>query len=295
VIDLHIHTNASADGQHSPDEIVSMAAELGLSAIAFADHNTIGSVAEGAALCADAGIDFINSIELNTDHLGMDLHLLGYGFDLLDLKFTVWIDRLKKQAMKRARAWADKMNELGLRLDFERVQKLSGESLPTGSSFLRAIAEHPENLHHPLAEPYLPGGIKSQNPYVLFYFEVMAEGPAKVDAKLLTTIEAIETLSGFGAIPVLAHPNNLEASTIDPLVKSGLRGIEAISSYHDDPTTARHIEYAKSRKLIMTAGSDFHGVTFKKDVKLGGISGNDRAIYERLIEALAISDGSSDR
>ncbi|MBW2555204.1 MAG: phosphatase, partial [Deltaproteobacteria bacterium] len=38
MIDLHIHTIASSDGQHTPQEIFTMANSMGLTAIAFADH-----------------------------------------------------------------------------------------------------------------------------------------------------------------------------------------------------------------------------------------------------------------
>ena len=46
-IDLHIHTQASADGVYSPREIFDMARRAGLRAIAFADHNSTESCDEG--------------------------------------------------------------------------------------------------------------------------------------------------------------------------------------------------------------------------------------------------------
>ncbi len=39
-VDLHVHTTAS-DGTASPAEAVAMAKELGLSAIAITDHDTV--------------------------------------------------------------------------------------------------------------------------------------------------------------------------------------------------------------------------------------------------------------
>ena len=44
MIDLHIHTIASSDGQHTPREIFAMARRLELCAISFADHNSRESV-----------------------------------------------------------------------------------------------------------------------------------------------------------------------------------------------------------------------------------------------------------
>ena len=287
MIDLHIHTTASADGQHTPKEIVTMAAGLGLSAIAFADHNTVAAVNEGASLCRNFGIDFISAVELNTDYCGRDLHLLGYGMDVDDPALEQWLESIRGRRWNRAQAWAEKLASLGLTIDYAQVKGFTPGQVPTGSSFLRALLLHRENFAHPLVAPYAPGGPKADNPYVLFYFEVLVDGPARVDVKDLTTIEAIDDLRNrFSAVPILAHPGAIADYDIDVLVDAGLAGLEAISSYHDAATTARHLEYCRNRDLLVTAGSDFHGVKFKKAVALGGIEGNRRQYFDDLIARL---------
>ena len=77
MIDLHIHTIAS-DGQHTAAEIVKMASQLGLFAIAIADHNSVESVSLAQELSEKAGIKFAPCIELDTIYNGLDLHILGY-------------------------------------------------------------------------------------------------------------------------------------------------------------------------------------------------------------------------
>ena len=54
-VDLHVHTNAS-DGDHRPRDVVRMAAERGLAAIAITDHDTIDGVAEAAHEGARVGV-----------------------------------------------------------------------------------------------------------------------------------------------------------------------------------------------------------------------------------------------
>ena len=44
-VDLHIHSTAS-DGRLSPAELVRKSAELGLSVIAIADHDSVNGIAE---------------------------------------------------------------------------------------------------------------------------------------------------------------------------------------------------------------------------------------------------------
>lgn len=286
MIDLHIHTNASADGQYGPADIVAMAKQLGLSAIAFADHNVVGSLIEGRALCAQAGIDFVEAVELNTDYGTTDLHILGFGVDPQNAAFTAWLDSLGKARLERAKARADKLVGLGLTLTYEEVAALTPGRLPTASSFLRAIEAHPENRAHPLVAPYIEGGAKVDNAYVNFYFDVMANGPAFADVRILATYDAIEKLREFGALPILAHPNNIEIEVLDDLIDRGLAGIEAASSYHDQAKTDHFLAFAKKRNLLVTAGSDFHGPKFKKLVKLGKVCPNDRSIFDALMLAL---------
>ncbi|RLE03200.1 MAG: hypothetical protein DRJ11_05045, partial [Candidatus Aminicenantes bacterium] len=42
-VDLHIHSNKSSDGEFSPTELVRMAQQVGLRAIAIADHDTVAA------------------------------------------------------------------------------------------------------------------------------------------------------------------------------------------------------------------------------------------------------------
>ena len=44
--DLHTHTTAS-DGTLSPRQLVALAGELGLGAVAITDHDTVAGLAEG--------------------------------------------------------------------------------------------------------------------------------------------------------------------------------------------------------------------------------------------------------
>ena len=47
-VDLHVHTTAS-DGTYTPREVVALAREIGLAAIAVTDHDTVAGLAEAMA------------------------------------------------------------------------------------------------------------------------------------------------------------------------------------------------------------------------------------------------------
>ncbi|MHA1566214.1 MAG: PHP domain-containing protein [Alphaproteobacteria bacterium] len=286
MIDLHIHTNASADAQHTPDEIFSMSRDLGLRCVAFADHNTINAIAQGLVLAQETGIEFITGVELNTQLQGRDVHLLGYGFDPNDEHLRDWFAEINQRFWNVAADRVERFVSLGLNINMEQVRRHAKGRLPTGSSFLDALAEDDSNRQHPLVQLYLTGE-KAQNPYVNFYFDTMCNGgPADVDEAALPVLTSIQRFLALGAVPVVAHPRDLAEDDLRTMVEAGLMGVEAICSYHDEATTTHWRKMAAKYGLLITAGSDFHGRLFKADVGLGGIVGNEYELVEKLRAAI---------
>jgi len=286
MIDLHIHTNASADAQHSPAEIFEMARELGVKCLAFADHNVIAAVPAGYVLQRETGIEFISGIELNTTLEGLDLHLLGYGFDPADLHVLKWMKEIEDAQKLLAAERVGRFVALGLELTLAEVLAEAAGRPPTGSVFFDVLIRREVNQRHPLLRPYLSGP-RAEDRYVKFYFEVMANGgPADAGAGSMPIASAIERLLEIHAVPVIAHPRDLNEQHMDRLVDCGLLGIEAICSYHDQTTTRYWCEQARRRKLLVTAGSDFHGRQTKATVRLAGITGNEYALVVKLREAI---------
>ncbi|HJJ51033.1 MAG TPA: PHP domain-containing protein [Methanocorpusculum sp.] len=63
--DLHIHTNASADGKCSVEDVIAKAKERGFQAIAITDHDTTKGAKQALAI-KDPGIIIIPGIEVST-------------------------------------------------------------------------------------------------------------------------------------------------------------------------------------------------------------------------------------
>jgi predicted metal-dependent phosphoesterase TrpH len=68
------------------------------------------------------------------------------------------------------------------------------------------------------------------------------------------------------------------------LKDNGLGGIEVHYSTHTHQQTARFLELAKRFDLLVTGGSDFHGLT-KPDIEVGTGRGNLK-VPERLLAPL---------
>jgi len=93
--------------------------------------------------------------------------------------------------------------------------------------------------------------------------------------------EAIGTLLKVGGVPVLAHPRLMGKDEYIPeLVKYGLKGIEVYHTDHKPGMTRHYEEIAKAQGLLMTGGSDCHGMG-KGRILIGSV----RVSYE-LVERL---------
>jgi predicted metal-dependent phosphoesterase TrpH len=287
MIDLHIHTIASSDGQHTPYEIFTMAKSLGLTAIAFADHNSIGSVKEGVSLSREFGIEFIPCIEFNTIYQDNDLHMLAYFIDYQSKELRDWLYEIYQEKRRQAVKRIEKLNELGFMFSADDVRKISGDKIPTGMSFLKAIIDREENRGDPRIKRFIDGE-RSDSPYVNFYLDYLRGGKAAfVPLKSVDTFYVMKRVNKLGGIPVLAHPSDLGDEIILRLIKGGVSGLEVFSSYHDAKEEAHFLSLTREYELVVTAGSDFHGSEIKPDVKLGGIRGNSYELVEKLKDARA--------
>jgi len=91
-------------------------------------------------------------------------------------------------------------------------------------------------------------------------------------------------------IPVLAHPSWVKANgagllkLCEKLKAEGLAGIEVHYSTHKPQQTAEYLNLARRLDLLVTGGSDFHGLT-KPDIEVGVGRGNLK-VSEKLLEPL---------
>ncbi|MEL7568018.1 MAG: phosphatase, partial [Dehalobacterium sp.] len=110
-------------------------------------------------------------------------------------------------------------------------------------------------------------------------------GKAYVPRFKITPGEAISLIRKAEGIPVLAHPGLSGADhLILPLRREGLMGIEVFHPDHKINDESKYLKMAKEHKLIITGGSDFHGMMGGNRSALGSrfVSSN---IWRELITA----------
>jgi 3',5'-nucleoside bisphosphate phosphatase len=74
--------------------------------------------------------------------------------------------------------------------------------------------------------------------------------------------EGIELIHQAGGLAVLAHPGlNRSDDVIPDLVTAGLDGIECFHTKHSTHAAERYLEVADKYNLLVTGGSDCHGMS----------------------------------
>ena len=270
VVDLHLHTTAS-DGRLSPAELVRLVAGRGLKQVAISDHDSTEGLAEARREAEQfEGLRIIPGIELSADVPGTEVHVLGYFIDYEDRELQDTLTQFRLGRVHRARGMVEKLADLGIVLDWERVQQIAGDGSVGRPHIALAMVEQ---------------GYCSQ-PKDAFPEYLGRNGLAYVERPKMTPAEAVQMLRKAGGVPVLAHPaytSDLE-STIDELIAAGLLGMEVhYASFNRD--TIDHLKKMADRYgLIPCGGSDYHGLGNVNEA-LPGDMGPPLDTVDRLEEA----------
>ena len=272
IIDLHMHSGYSDDGEFKPSVLVQMCKDAGLKYIAVADHNSVKGVEEAVNKGEELGVKVIPAIEIDCTYEGVNLHVLGYYIDYNLKEFGELEENILEQEKKASPERLRLVEETGIYVNRDKLSKIAKNGIIIGEDIAEASVYEPENKENPLIKPYLEGGSRSDNPYVNFYWDICAQGkPAYVPVHFISLKEAVDLINKAGGIPILAHPgNNIheDKKLLDGILDSGVKGMEVYSSYHTPEQVSFYRKEAEELNILMTCGSDFHGKT-KPSIKLG--------------------------
>ena len=90
LVDLHIHSYYS-DGTMSPEEILHEAKKNQVGIISLTDHDKLEGIINLMELCKNEEILCIPGVEFDSLFNDVNVHILGYGFDLFDEDFTRFV------------------------------------------------------------------------------------------------------------------------------------------------------------------------------------------------------------
>jgi len=243
--DFHLHTNAS-DGKLTPSELVKKASTQNLDIISITDHDTTKGLHEGIKAGKKYGVKVIPGIEFSALHKDESIHILGYFKDnsYKSEKFQTFLNEMHNYRVWRAeRIVANLMFYFDINIDGEQLVK---------------------DTNGVIARPHIAQAIINAG-YNYSYEEIFKnvinkDSPVYVANKNIPIYEGIKILKEVNALLILAHPTLIKKSTIEELMHFDFDGIEGIYPLNLEGETEKYQSIAKEKNIIITAGSDYHGI-----------------------------------
>ena len=271
-IDLHTHSTCS-DGTFLPAEVVKLAKEKGISAIALTDHDTLDGLPEAIEAGKKYGVEVITGIEFSVN-ADTEMHMLGLNFDIDCPHIREVLDEMIIEREKRNHIVIEKLAELGMYITIEDILAEATSRVTGRSQIAKAM----------MKKGYVSSLQEAFHEYLYF------GKPAFVERRSLTPEEAIDLIHKSGGKAFLAHLNQTNKTdeelytVLSNLKKAGLDGIEGYYTEYTEDMNRRYRKMAEDLGLLLSGGSDFHGEN-KAGYELGTGKGNLRIPYE-LIENL---------
>lgn len=279
MIDLHSHSSAS-DGILSPADSARYAAEKGLKAWALTDHDTVSGLCGAARICLQNDIIFVPGIEINVQWPTGEFHLLGLGLRTFSDDLKDVVEKAEEARKNRNLELVEKMNKDGVEVTLEEIEAKFTESQIGRPHFAAFMVEK--------------GIVKRRQDAFGRYLN--RGRPWYVPHEGIDLDVAVEAVKSAGGIPVLAHPLSLYVSwgkMEEVISKIRGHGVEGLEAWHPQARLNEGFKLetlAKKLDMIVTAGSDFHGLGVRADRHLGKTSGDkkieDRFYFEELLPKL---------
>jgi 3',5'-nucleoside bisphosphate phosphatase len=275
VIDLHTHSDRS-DGSEPPARVVELAHEVGCSALALTDHDTLEGLPAARARADSLGIRLVPGCEVSCVPVaGGGVHVLVYFVDDPAGPLGVELDRLRQDRRARNEALAERLRQLGVPVTVAMAAAHAGTVAGVGRPhFARAMVE--------------VGAVGSTDEAFARY---LGNGAAAYVPKgRLTVADVCRLARDSGGVAVLAHPLTVGltgpalAAVVADLAGHGLAGLEARYGRYSPRQRTDLGNLARRFGLVATGGSDCHGAS-TPDLHVGTGTG-DLRVPDRVLDEL---------
>lgn len=261
--DLHTHSTCS-DGTLTPTELVKLALEKNLAAVALTDHNTVAGLPEFLEAARGTELEAVPGIEFSVDYGDIELHILG--LFVKPEHYGPITERVEDMLRRKEQSNIDLVKNLeqaGIFLSYEDIKAAT----TTGQVNRALIAAEM------LRKGYV-GSIQEAFSKYLKQSHGYYNPPKRPDA-----FETIRFIRSLGAVAVWAHPFlNLKTEEairefLPEACQAGLQGMEVFYPKFDENQTSLALQLVKEFGLHPSGGSDFHGEN-KPDIQLGSGKGS---------------------
>lgn len=246
--DLHCHSVVS-DGTLTPEVLAKRAKANGVELWALTDHDEISGQARALTAAKAQGMQYLTGTEISVTFAGQTVHIVGLGFDHLDMALQQGLQKTRGGRGERALVMAQGLAQVGIHGCYEGALKYVGNpELISRTHFARYLVE---------------SGVCADTHEV--FRKYLTEGkPGFVPHRWASLKEAVQWITQAKGIAVIAHPArysftpNEEYAFFTEFKNHGGQGVEVVTGSH---TTAEYVKYgdmAKEFNLLASRGSDFH-------------------------------------
>jgi 3',5'-nucleoside bisphosphate phosphatase len=273
MIDLHSHSTAS-DGSRSPEGLVELALETGLTVLALTDHDTLDGVDPAAARARGTALTLVPGVEIEIEHDGGEFHLLGLALFGDRGRLQESLVRLRQARRERNTRMVARMQAAGMAITEEELAATAGGPVISRAHFARLLVRK-----------------KIVSSIDQAFKKLIGKGQPYYEPRLCLPLrEATALITEAGGVAVVAHP--LSLGLRGPALKTrlasfhdqGVGGIEAWHPTHEVKDCRKLESMARQLGMVVTGGSDFHGEHVPQR-RLGYTAGG-RAVPAELINSL---------
>ncbi len=247
--DLHCHSTTS-DGLLVPAAVVARAAANGVDLLALTDHDELGGLAEARAAALEAGVDFVNGVEISVSWGDHTLHVVGLAIDPSNVEIVEGLALVRAGRDLRAVRMGEALAAIGIRGAYEGALKYVGNpALVSRSHFARYLVEI---------------GIAREVRQVFDHYLVRGK-PGYVDHVWASLEDALRWIHRAGGVAVVAHPGRyrLSRTALDEVFQCfkdlGGEAIEVVSGSHGREAVLEYARVARRYGFLASRASDFHG------------------------------------
>lgn len=254
LVDLHTHSTFS-DGRYTPTQLVQEAVAKGLGVLAITDHDSWNGVEEAqqAASALGNSVRIIPGVELGAQYAEDSVHVLAYHVDMTYAPLLEKMNEMRHAREFRLLKMLEKLHNLGYEIEVEACD--------------------PKN--RAVGRPHVAKALVAKGYFktVQDVFDALLRrgGPAYVPQPKLSPEEAVDLIHRAGGIAVLAHPSELADGNLPEklLTDFAFDGIEVYHPSADEAAQKKWLALAQKHKLLVSGGSDFHGIPDRFPNELG--------------------------
>lgn len=258
--DFHIHSTYS-DGSATIEDIFKQAKMKKASAVSITDHDTILGLELANNLSKIYNVPFITGVEITAIEDNTKFHVLGYNIDINSKQLKNYSQKILEFLNYKSKKQIKILNNKGYKIEEEEFFKQS-----KGGPLYRAKLLKTLSNYGYIDEKEIMNSLNK------FFNKHNGICYVKDDYSYNNFKTVCSMIKENNGIVVLAHPYKIKKKNnnlYEKLLKSSLiDGIEVYHPYNNEKARFELLNIAKDRNLIITGGTDYHGIYRKNPISL---------------------------